>query len=135
MWDLHARLDPSRYVSTPAAEQVIERWIEENVRDDRSVVLVAREGDEIVGYALGVILENTPVVPHQFYGFVSELAVTESWRGRGVGQALLADAERWFREKGLSVVELHVSAKNPDAVRFWEREGFSDYIYRMRKEL
>ncbi|MHC4608015.1 MAG: GNAT family N-acetyltransferase [Planctomycetota bacterium] len=135
MWDLHAKLDPPRYVATPAAEQVIDGWVRDSVREDRSVVLVAEDGGEIAGYLLGMILENPPVVPHQFFGYVSELAVAERKRGAGVGRALLAAAEEWFRAQGLSLVELSVSERNEDAVRFWKREGFSDYLLRLRKEL
>ena len=135
MWDLHGKLDPGRYVATAAAENVVKNWAEENIYGERSIVLVAEGDAAIVAYLLGTILENPPVVPQQFFGYVSELSVTESERGKGIGKALLAAANDWFRGKGLEFVELNVSTLNADAVRFWRREGYSDYLARMRMDL
>lgn len=135
MWDLHEGLDPDRYVSTPAAEQVISLWIEQNLRGERAQVFVAEQDGTIVGYLLALILENPPVVPQQFFGYVSEVAVTATARDGGVGQILLNAAHDWFRSKGLSIVEVNISALNPDALRFWKRAGYSDYLHRLRRNL
>lgn len=133
MWDYHARVDP-HFQATPAAETVMAGWIEENMDAPRSAVLVAERGPgRIEGYCLAMILENPPVLPHQFFGYVSEISVRE--KRRGVGAALLKAAHAWFRERGLSYAEVNVSVRNPEARAFWRGQGYGEFLERLRVEL
>lgn len=56
-------------------------------------------------------------------GFVKDLAVVSQWRGRGIGDALLAEAFAAFRARGLSHVDLKVGATNGPAVGLYRRAG------------
>jgi ribosomal protein S18 acetylase RimI-like enzyme len=49
--------------------------------------------------------------------------VDESWRHRGLGEALLRHAFRVFADRGASGVELKVQATNSSAVHLYERLG------------
>jgi len=44
--------------------------------------------------------------------------------GRGIGHALMREAERWTAEKGLSVLRLKTNVIRVDAHRFYENMGF-----------
>ncbi len=132
MWDFHAPLDP-RFASTPAADVVMAGWIEQNMQSDRAAVFVAEEAGTVEGYLLAMILENPPVLPHQFYGYVSEISVRN--RRRGTGGRLLEEAQAWFRGHRLPYVEVNVSVRNEAARRFWRRHGFGDFLERLRVEL
>lgn len=131
MWDYNARLDP-RMTATPAANPVMRSWIEGHLESERSLVLVAQEARDLVGYALATILENPPVVPHQFYGYVSELSVTASRRRSGVGTLLLDGVHAWFRTKGIPYAEVTASVRNAPARGFWRRQGYADFVERLR---
>lgn len=52
-------------------------------------------------------------------GYVAGLFVNKTKRGNGIGKALLDEAK-----KANSSLTLHVFEQNPDALRFYEREGF-----------
>jgi ribosomal protein S18 acetylase RimI-like enzyme len=56
-------------------------------------------------------------------GFVKDLVVHESWRRRGLGEALLRRVFLAFAERGASGVELKVRAGNTAAIRLYERVG------------
>lgn len=133
MWDFHAALDP-RYALSPLAERVMTSWMEENVRAPRSCVLLAESGPP-VGYVTGMILENPPVLPWQFFGFVSEIAVTAAARRRGVGERLLRDLHAWFRSHRLPYVEVNVSVRNAVSRSFWRKNGYGEFLERLRMEL
>ena len=131
MWDFNARLDP-RMTATPVANPVQRSWIEGHIDGERSLVLVAQDGRALVGYALATILENPPIVPHQFYGYVSEMSVTESRRRAGVGTLLLDGVHAWFRTKGLPYAEVTAAVRNQVSRGFWRRQGYSDFVERLR---
>jgi ribosomal protein S18 acetylase RimI-like enzyme len=132
MWDFHAPLDP-RFVATPAADAVMGGWIEENLGNERSAVFVAEGAERLEGYCLAMILENPPVLPHQFYGYVSEISVRS--RRQGVGGRLLEAAHAWFREHRLPYAEVNVSVRNDAARGFWRKRGYGEFLERLRVEL
>nr|WP_295892562.1 GNAT family N-acetyltransferase [uncultured Devosia sp.] len=56
-------------------------------------------------------------------GFVKDLAVVPQWRGKGIGDALLAEVFAVFRDRGLSYVDLKVGAANAPAIALYRRAG------------
>jgi ribosomal protein S18 acetylase RimI-like enzyme len=133
MWEFHVPFDP-RFEVTAAADLVMGKWFEETLQSERAVLFVAEESPgSVIGYCHAMILENPPVVPHPYYGYVSEIAVRD--RRRGVGTRLLEAAHAWFREKNLSYSEVNVSVRNAVAGRFWRKQGYSEFLERLRREL
>ncbi|MFL5937862.1 MAG: GNAT family N-acetyltransferase [Gaiellaceae bacterium] len=96
------------------------RWRELNVdteRFDPSLWRIVRAGDEIGG---GVICE----ADRYGGGWVAVLFTRRSWRGRGVGRALLLDAFQKFRDRGERSVGLGVDAENATgAFQLYENVG------------
>ena len=133
MWEFHVPLDP-RFEISPAADVVMEKWIEDSLQSERSAVWVAEAAPGgLEGYCHATILENPPVVPHVLYGYVSELAVRR--RRRGIGTRLLEAAHAWFREKRLPYAEVNVSVRNAVAGSFWRKQGYSEFLERLRRDL
>lgn len=133
MWELHVPLDP-RFEITPAADLVMGKWLEESLQNGRELLLVAEAPPgRLLGYCHAMILENPPLVPRQYYGYVSEIAVSD--RRRGTGTRLLDEAHAWFREQNLSYAEVNVSVRNALAGRFWRKQGYSEFLERLRREL
>ena len=55
--------------------------------------------------------------------FVKDLVVRESWRRRGLGEALLRHVFEMFAMRGAGAVELKVEAANTSAVDLYRRIG------------
>ncbi|TMF71697.1 MAG: GNAT family N-acetyltransferase [Chloroflexi bacterium] len=92
------------------------------VADPAVTVLVAKEGDAIVGTTT-VIVYTTPF---WIKARLDEVVVDESVRGKGVGEALVRAALDIGRERGAQVAELQ-SGRGPSreaAHRLYERMGF-----------
>ena len=64
------------------------------------------------------------------HAHVSVLAVTREAEGRGVGHALMEQAERWARDRGYSRITLSVFEGNDRARGLYERSG---YVSEMRR--
>ena len=57
--------------------------------------------------------------------FVKDIVVHESWRRRGLGEALLVEVFRTFERRGGSHVGLKVQAGNASAIALYERVGMT----------
>ena len=92
------------------------------IADPAATLLVATEGDEIVG-STTVIVYTTPF---WIKARLDEVVVDDSARGQGVGEALVKAALEIGRERGAQVAELQ-SGRGPNreaAHRLYERLGF-----------
>lgn len=83
-------------------------------RPDLSFVIL--EGTEPVGFAVLWVEDET--------GWVMQMGVRPEWRGKGLGEALLAHAIAAFAAEGLPTVALEVATNNPAARALYERMGF-----------
>ena len=57
--------------------------------------------------------------------FVKDIVVHESWRRRGLGEALLVEVFRTFERRGASHVGLKVQAGNASAIALYELVGMT----------
>ena len=92
------------------------------VADPAATLLVARDGDEIVGTTT-VLVYTTPF---WIKARLDEVVVDSAARGKGVGEALVKAALDVGRERGAQVAELQ-SGRGPNRVaahRLYERLGF-----------
>ena len=69
------------------------------------------------------------------HGYVSDLAVSKSFEGRGVGRILLEAAEAWARSNGYRLLTLYVFSANARAKQVYERNGFQPELVKYVKEI
>ncbi len=85
---------------------------------DASLYLVAVDGERVAGASLTQVMGGE--------GFVRQLAVAPSHRGRGLGLALLHETFRRLAEQGLPTALLGVDAGNPTgAIAVYEKAGMA----------
>lgn len=68
-------------------------------------------------------------------GHVSDVVVAPGAEGRGVGRALMAEAERWARGRGFRLLTLNAFARNVRARRLYEQLGYGEDVVKYVKEL
>lgn len=90
------------------------------INDPAVTLLVAKEGDEIVGTST-VIVYSTPF---WIKARLDEVVVDESARGKGVGEALVRACLDIGRQRGAEVAELQSGPERAAAHRLYERMGF-----------
>ncbi|MFN3671685.1 MAG: GNAT family N-acetyltransferase [Bosea sp. (in: a-proteobacteria)] len=90
-----------------------------------------------VGYLALRFGETGPYVlaPLRRHVLVENIVVASAQRGRGLGQALLAEAERFARAAGCQALHLGVLPGNGPALAAYERAGFSVFSIEMSKRL
>jgi mycothiol synthase len=80
--------------------------------------------DEIIGAALCFEFSDT--------GWVRQIGVKKTWRGKGIGNLLMNHAYHQFYLRGFNKVSLAVESDNPKAVAFYKAIGM--YIERQHDE-
>ena len=73
----------------------------------------------MVGICLGILYEKNGL-----HGRLLALVVDERWRGQGIGETLVAQAEEWIRACGGSLVIVNSSSHRIEAHRFYLRLGY-----------
>jgi predicted GNAT family N-acyltransferase len=98
-----------------SVEQGVRSEADRDGRDPEATHVVALHGDALIGTCRLVF--DGPVAR------LGRMAVEPGWRGRGVGAALLGEAERCAREAGARRIDLH--AQTP-AISLYARSGFAE---------
>lgn len=89
----------------------------------RGRVLVAKEPEGIIGYAL--------IIRRPSFEYASEVAVLDEIfirgkaRGRGLGRRMISFVEEYAASEGLPAITLEVSNRNVAAREFYRAVGFS----------
>ena len=86
-------------------------------------LLVARDGAALVG-TLTLLLYR---IPSGLRGWIHDVVVDESARGRGVGAALVDEALRLAEAAGVASVHLTARAHREAAHRMYRRLGFVEH--------
>lgn len=97
------------------------------IADPASTILVAKQEDtpELVGY-VQLISGNTPADIHGPSPLeLKRLYVARQWHGQGVAQALMDAAIESAKARGAQTLWLGVWERNPRAVAFYGKYGFS----------
>jgi ribosomal protein S18 acetylase RimI-like enzyme len=95
-----------------------------------TVLLLAHDGDELVGYALSHVLAATETFISDTWrtgeriGELESLAVLPSHRGQGIGSALLDAVDEAFEAQGIRDVIVGALPGNEGALRLYARRGF-----------
>jgi ribosomal protein S18 acetylase RimI-like enzyme len=96
------------------------KHLEVLLNDPGSTLLIAIDGNRIVGTAVVIVFPTTL----RFESRIEDVVVDEAARGRGVGEALVRECIEVARRRGASIVELQSARSRAAANRLYERMGF-----------
>lgn len=132
----HQALDMDMPRATAQGASLYARSLSDRLDDSHTRVFVAEEDGRVVGYVLGVVVDLLPeMFEQEAGGFLADIFVEDTYRGRGIGTALVDTLVEWFRQKGLRHYEWHVAANNTEALAFWEKVGGRNWQIRMRASI
>ncbi len=106
--------------------------IDQYINDPETEVLVAESDGQLVGSVYGQIRPRKPFFQTSHLGYIGFMYVRKAFRGQGVSQLLIDDITQWFKSQNISEIILHVYAKNPRAIKAYEKAGFESHLIEMR---
>jgi ribosomal protein S18 acetylase RimI-like enzyme len=117
------------------ARQVLPTVLVDGINTKAMNFFAIEAADHRVGW---LWIGRSPRDPHA--GFVWDIIIDDSCRGRGYGRAAMVAAERYFEEQGKVRIGLQVAAKNDVARDLYESLGYlevatSDGMTTMSKTL
>ena len=103
--------------------------IQKKLARDPDLFLVAEDNRQIIGTVIGGYDGRRGLIYH--------LAITASFRGRGIGSRLMEELESRLRSKGCLRCYLLVTADNPEGMQYYEKHGWErmDFVVPYGKNL
>jgi GNAT superfamily N-acetyltransferase len=124
----HIDVEPIWIPAEDAEQGQREEQTKPLMASDKGLVLVAMDGDEVIGYSISEIKPPPRGSARTEYGYIHHMAVTDQFRRTGVGEQMFNDILKWFKSKGMDRIELDITSKNYVASSFWGKLGFEEYV-------
>lgn len=90
--------------------------LEEELNNETSLFLVAKEENEVIGYIGMSIVINE--------GYIFNVAVREKYRNKGVATALINELVTYGKKNNFSFITLEVRESNLPAISLYSKFGF-----------
>jgi aminoglycoside 6'-N-acetyltransferase I len=94
--------------------------------EDRACLIVRAPNDDAVGFievSLRNVVDGCVGVP---VGYIEGIYLVPSWRGLGLGPAMIEAVADWFRSEGCREMATDAEIDNEDAQQFWSELGFEE---------
>jgi ribosomal protein S18 acetylase RimI-like enzyme len=130
---LNEEFDPL-YTVREDIQEVAREYISKSFDREEVFMLVAEDGNKIVG-VIRVEIRSRLFYQPIFSGVITDLYVSPSYRVKGVGTALLDEAVKILRDRGISIVCAEFPPMNKIAVDFYQKRGFKPLLYTFFKEI
>jgi ribosomal protein S18 acetylase RimI-like enzyme len=126
-----------QYVRVPFTEQTEtdkkKEFAEQLEKED--FFLFAKEGDKYAGYLFGECKDTSYSYKIRNVGYLDSLIVAEKYRGQGVASKMKELFFEWLRSKNVTICQIHVNAKNPEALEVYKKWGFEVDELRLWKKI
>lgn len=131
---LHDEAMPTYFMPSTMEEHL--KIISEMLHSKTEVVFKAIFQEMVCGFlCLYVPQKERKGFVHNKTGIILNMGVDEAYRGKGIGTALIGEAEKYLRQKGISALELGVYMFNESAYELYEKLGFTTIERQMFKRL
>jgi ribosomal protein S18 acetylase RimI-like enzyme len=121
-------------ISEAAAEEITNQKVEslnQYIINNNAILIVATDRDILAGF--------TWLHEHDYFGekrmHINHVVVAEDFRGRGIAERLMLEAEKKSIELGITKIDLYVSESNRAAVNLYNKTGYITERRYLSKEL
>jgi ribosomal protein S18 acetylase RimI-like enzyme len=123
----HEAIDPL-FRRRPDAAPRIRELLRRQLADPDAALFVAEVEGDLVAFC-GVRIDRAPPILEETERVeITDVAVREDQRRRGIGRALAQTALDWASQRGLRRVEVRVAARNAEGQAFWRALGFGAFV-------
>lgn len=117
----------------------IKQTLKENtssmIEGKQSTIFIALENNKIIGYTIGILKGEHPIFEFPKIGFIDDTYINLEYHNKGIGSALIAKLQFWFKENKIDRVDLKVFNLNQNGIKFWKKIGFNCNMLGMTKSI
>jgi GNAT superfamily N-acetyltransferase len=132
---LHAGNHPDVF-RMPRSSEFAAAFFDALLIDPAAQVYIAEENEQAFGYIVCKIVERseTPFTYAMRYLLVDQISVRPEMQSKGVGRALMEQAEVFAKQMNITRMQLDSWAFNTKAHEFFEAMGFKKFYYRFWRD-
>lgn len=105
------------------------KYLLQQINKNEGIIFLALSNNDTIGMIAGYIepKDEEDYISNRCpkRGIISDLVVTSSHRGKGVGRELMKAIENFFSEQGCEFIAVNVFGPNKSAQLFYDSLGFS----------
>ena len=113
----------------------VRKWLRKGFGKRSLKILIAKDGNKIIGYFTGHIEKPSPYVKPRKIGKIGQVFILEKYRGKGIGERIFRELVKWFKANKIKHIELSVDSRNKIGIAAWKKYGFFEYQKKMRLDL
>lgn len=98
-------------------------------------VAVAEDNGEIIASGYALINEAKPFLKYYRYVHLGFMYVVPAYRGKGLNKLVLDHLMEWAKSNSVTEMRLEVYQENVNALKAYEKFGFSPLLLEMRMEI
>jgi|TARA_Y100000310_G_C20274513_1_gene619596 ribosomal protein S18 acetylase RimI-like enzyme len=103
------------------------------MKNRKNCFFVAETNEKITGWLLVNIFDNWPMYKIRKKGNFGLLIVDSKYRKKGIGNRLVNEGYKWFKQKGIKNFTVTTHALDKKANSFWKHIGFKQYNIKFEK--
>jgi ribosomal protein S18 acetylase RimI-like enzyme len=119
---LNSEFDPLFSVVEDAKERA-ERYVASSMVSPGCLLMVAVDGEKVVGILRAEMKERTFYEPHK-EGFITDFYILPEYRRKALGNEVLQHAFAELKKMGAQIIVADVPSQNEIAFRFYTKRGF-----------
>ena len=122
----------SRFYKSPGKiRESNARMLKSNFSQADAIILIAVEGNLIVGCFIGDIRDGGRHIVPDEYAHIGSVYILPMYRKKGILWRFRQRFKTWMRKRGVKDCMLMVDSKNKQAIRAWKKVGFEINLHRM----
>ena len=109
--------------------------IKEMITVENVYLIVAEINEKLIGTSYARIEKSKNYLQHKYYGYLGFMYVVPEHRRKGVNNKILENLVHWCKSKNIHEIRLEVYNDNTDALKAYEKAGFTKHLIEMRLEI
>ena len=126
-----SKLSPVK-IANEKTKKFLKKNLKTWITNKKYIFLVAEVDKKIAGYILGWKEYVSEAFRNNYVGYICDCYIDESFRGQSIGRKLTESITLKFKKLGLKEIKLTVLT-NSISAKIWEKLGFENIYYEMRK--
>jgi ribosomal protein S18 acetylase RimI-like enzyme len=117
------------------AEKAWRKYYTQAIKSNKALFLVALKGKSLIGMAFGKLETSPPVFKLKEFGEIHEVFIEAPYRNKKVAKNLIKKLEEFFKEKGVSLIQMKAESFNSEAIAAYYKLGYADSRKTLYKEI